>query len=104
MILHQNNPIITDIFLRAQDKKTLVESINEEEMEGLIRRYVTQVKQAVNDYETKFEKRIRSLRVVSNVPKIDHYLGKETVQNIMLSFPCLKRCSKSFKTQRNFGF
>jgi len=76
MILHQNNPIITDIFLRAQDKKTLVESINEEEMEGLIRRYVTQVKQAVNDYETKFEKRIRSLRVVSNVPKIDHYLGK----------------------------
>ena len=37
MILYENNPIITDIFIRGQDRKTLVESDNQEEMEALVR-------------------------------------------------------------------
>ncbi len=41
MILYDNNPIITDIFIRAQDRTTLIESNNQEEMEALVRRYIT---------------------------------------------------------------
>ena len=75
MILYNNNPIITDIFLRSQDRKTLQESNNQEEMEALVRRFITQVKQAIGDFETKYEKRIRNLKVASNLVKVDEYLA-----------------------------
>ena len=75
MILYENNPIITDIFIRSQDRKTLTESNNQEEMEALVRRYMTQVKQAVQDFETKYEKRIRNLKVSSNLPNVEEYLS-----------------------------
>ena len=75
MILYENNPIITDIFIRSQDRKTLIESNNQEEMEALVRRYMTQVKQAVQDFETKYEKRIRNLRVTSNLQNVEEYLA-----------------------------
>jgi len=75
MILYENNPIITDIFIRSQDRKTLEESNNQEEMDALVRRYMTQVKQAIQDFETKYEKRIRNLRVTSNLPNVEEYLG-----------------------------
>ena len=76
MILYENNPIITDIFLRGQDRQTLKDSNNQEEMEALVRRFITQVKQAVSDFETKYEKRIRNLKVVSNLPNVEQYIGK----------------------------
>ena len=75
MILYENNPIITDIFIRGQDRKTLIESDNPEEMEALVRRYITQVKQAVQDFETKYEKRIRNLKVTSNLQNVETYLA-----------------------------
>ena len=75
MILYNNNPIITDIFLRSQDRKTLQESNNQEEMEALVRRFITQVKQAIGDFETKYEKRIRNLKVSSNLVKVEEYLA-----------------------------
>ena len=75
MILYENNPIITDIFIRGQDRKTLVESSNPEEMDALVRRYITQVKQAVQDFETKYEKRIRNLKVTSNLENVETYLA-----------------------------
>ena len=75
MILYENNPIITDIFIRAQDRTTLIDSNNQEEMEALVRRYITQVKQAVQDFETKYEKRIRNLKVTSNLPNVETYLA-----------------------------
>ena len=75
MILYENNPIITDIFIRSQDRKTLVESNNPEEMDALVRRYITQVKQAVQDFETKYEKRIRNLKVTSNLENVETYLA-----------------------------
>ena len=75
MILYENNPIITDIFIRSQDRTTLINSDNQEEMDALVRRYVTQVKQAVQDFETKYEKRIRNLKVVSNLTNVETYLG-----------------------------
>ena len=75
MILHENNPIITDIFIRSQDRSTLIHSDNQEEMDALVRRYTTQVKQAIQDFETKYEKRIRNLKVVSNLTNVDIYLA-----------------------------
>ena len=39
MILYDNNPIITDIFLRSQDRKILMESQDQEEKEALVRRF-----------------------------------------------------------------
>jgi type IV pilus assembly protein PilN len=75
MILYENNPIITDIFIRGQDRKTLIDSDNPEEMDALVRRYITQVKQAVQDFETKYEKRIRNLKVTSNLENVETYLA-----------------------------
>jgi len=75
MILYDNNPIITDIFIRSQDRKTLQESNNQDEMDALVRRYMTQVKQAVQDFETKYEKRIRNLKVTSNLSNVEDYLA-----------------------------
>jgi len=75
MILYDNNPIITDIFLRGQDRQILKDSKNQEEKEGLVRRFITQVKQAVQDFETKYEKRIRNIKVVSDLNNIEEYLS-----------------------------
>jgi len=76
MILYENNPIITDIFIRSADRNTLKLSDNQEEMDALVRRYTTQVKQAIQDFETKYEKRIRNLKVVSNLENVDNYLER----------------------------
>ena len=84
MILYDNNPIITDIFIRGQDRKILQDSQNNEEKEGLVRRYVTQVKQAIQDFETKYEKRIRNIKVVSDIKNVDEYLAsfRKALMNI----------------------
>ena len=75
MILYNNNPIITDIFLRGQDRKILKESQDQEEKDALVRRFMTQVKQAIQDFETKYEKRVRNIKVVSNLSNVDDYLS-----------------------------
>ena len=75
MILYDKNPIITDIFIRSQDRSTLQNSDNQEEMDALVRRYINQVKQAVQDFEQKYEKRIRNVKVVSNLQNVETYLA-----------------------------
>ena len=75
MILYDNNPIITDIFIRNQDREILINGNNPEEIEALVRRYLNQVKQAIQDFETKYEKRIRNVKVISRIPDIENYLG-----------------------------
>ena len=84
MILYDNNPIITDIFIRGQDRKILQESQDAEEKEGLVRRYVTQVKQAIQDFETKYEKRIRNIKVVSDIESVEDYLAsfRKSLMNV----------------------
>ena len=75
MILYDNNPIITDIFLRSQDRKILLDSQDQEEKEALVRRFITQVKQAVQDFETKYEKRIRNIKVVSDLKNVENFIS-----------------------------
>ena len=84
MILYDNNPIITDIFIRGQDRNTLLNSDNQEDMDALVRRYVTQVKQAIQDFETKYEKRIRNLKVVSDLENVEDYLSifRKSLMNV----------------------
>ena len=84
MILYNNNPIITDVFLRGLDRKILLESEDHEEKEGLSRRFTTQLKQAIQDFETKYEKRIRNVKVVSSLPNVEDYLSsfRKNLSNI----------------------
>ena len=74
MILYENNPIITDIFIRGQDRNTIKDISNQEDTEAFTRRYITQVKQAISDFEVKYEKRIRNIKVVSSEKNIDTFL------------------------------
>ena len=76
MILNENNPIITDIFIRGQDRKTIKDPSDQEEADAFSRRYITQVKQAINDFEVKYEKRIRNIKVISNEQNVEDFLGR----------------------------
>ena len=76
MILNENNPIITDIFIRGQDRKTIKDPSDQEETDAFSRRYITQVKQAINDFEVKYEKRIRNIKVISNENNVEDFLGR----------------------------
>jgi len=79
MIIHENNPIITDVFLRQQEKqfiKNIKELINDtDEGANIIRRYAMQIKQALNDYESKYDSKINNIKVVSNLNNIKEILN-----------------------------
>ena len=73
MIIHNNIPVITDIFLRPQEKQHILDIVNEQiptEAEAVIRRYAMQIKQAITDYEAKYENKITSIQVVSSLKNI----------------------------------
>ena len=77
MIIHNNTPIITDIFLREQEKQYLNEVTNEQistEADAVIRRYTMQLKQAITDYEAKYENKITTIQVVSSLKNISFLL------------------------------
>jgi type IV pilus assembly protein PilN len=78
MIIHNNIPIITDVFLRPQEKQSLIQSSEAQitpEGESVIRRYAMQIKQAVNEYETKYESKIHTINVVSSLKNIKKLLS-----------------------------
>ena len=77
MIIHNNIPIITDIFLRPQEKQSILQanpSQENDESRNVIRRYAMQIKQAINDYEAKYESKINSINVVSSLKNIKDLL------------------------------
>jgi type IV pilus assembly protein PilN len=77
MIIHNNTPIITDIFLREQEKQYLNDVTNEQistEADAVIRRYAMQIKQAITDYEAKYENKITTIQVVSSLKNISFLL------------------------------
>ena len=77
MIIHNNTPIITDVFLR-QPEKEMMNQINEgptnTEAEAVVRRYAMQIKQALSDYEAKHENKITNIQVVSSLKNISNIL------------------------------
>jgi len=77
MIIHNNTPIITDIFLREQEKQYLNDVSNEQistEADAVIRRYAMQIKQAITDYEAKYENKITTIQIVSSLKNISFLL------------------------------
>jgi type IV pilus assembly protein PilN len=77
MIIHNNIPVITDIFLRPQEKEYLIDIKSEQistEADAVIRRYAMQIKQAITDYESKYENKITSIQVVSSLKNISFIL------------------------------
>ena len=77
MIIHNNIPVITDIFLRPQEKEHILDIKSEQlstEADAVIRRYAMQVKQAITDYESKYENKITSIQVVSSLKNISFIL------------------------------
>ena len=75
MIIHNNIPVITDVFLR-QPEKEILSSMSEQsnpEAEAVVRRYAMQVKQALADYEAKYEK-INNIQVVSSMKNISNVM------------------------------
>ena len=77
MIIHNNTPIITDIFLREQEKQYLNDVTNEQistEADAVIRRYAMQIKQAITDYEAKYENKITTIQIVSSLKNLSFLL------------------------------
>ena len=73
MIIHNNIPIITDIFLRQPEKDSMgnfVSSSVNAENQAIIRRYSMQLKQAITDYEGKYNSKINNIQVVSTLKNI----------------------------------
>ena len=87
IIIHNNIPIITDIFLRPQEKSILT-SVTEnnipQEAEDLIRRYTLQVKQAIADYETKFQSKISDIKIITSLKNYEVFMKmfKNNILNV----------------------
>ena len=77
MIIHNNIPIITDIFLRSPEKQSILNAKPNQENDdstNVIRRYAMQIKQAISEYENKYEAKINTINVVSNLKNIKDLL------------------------------
>ena len=78
MIIHNDTPIITDIFLRQPEKELLTSlsqtSESNAEAQAVIRRYAMQLKQALNDYEGKYDSKIYNIQVISSLNNIDNII------------------------------
>jgi len=78
MIIHNNIPVITDIFLRQPEKENLNsidEATTNTETDAVVRRYAMQIKQALADYEAKYENKISNIQVVSSMKNISSLLN-----------------------------
>ena len=78
IIIHDNIPIITDIFLRPNEKELLAQykggGVQDTDTESVIRRYSMQLKQALSDYESKYSTKINSIKIVSSLNNIDNLI------------------------------
>ena len=77
IIVHDNIPIITDIFLRPNEKEILSQhsgSIQNNDTDSVVRRYSMQLKQALNDYESKYSSKINNIKIVSSLNNIEEII------------------------------
>ena len=87
IIIHSSIPIITDIFLRPQEK-SILQSVSEnnitQEAEDLIRRYTLQIKQAIADYESKFQSKISDIKIITSLKNYEVFMKmfKNNILNI----------------------
>ena len=76
LVVKDNAPHITDIFVKDSDTKDLERgSFSDEDLEGFFSRYTMQVRQILSDYESKYSSaRIKTLYVISDMVNIRNYL------------------------------
>ena len=79
IIVHDNIPVITDIFLRTNEKEALANysgsiQSGENDATNVIRRYSLQLKQALGDYEGKYGTKINNIKVISNLNNIEELI------------------------------
>ena len=77
IIVHDNIPIITDIFLRPNEKDLLGQfdgNIQNTDTESVVRRYCMQLKQALSDYESKYSSKINNIKIVSSLANIEELI------------------------------
>ena len=76
LVVKDNAPHITDIFVKDSDTRDLERgSFSDEELEGFFNRYTMQVRQILSDYESKYGSgRIKTLYVISDMTNIRNYL------------------------------
>ena len=77
IIVHDNIPIITDIFLRPNEKDLLGQfdgNIQNTDTESVVRRYCMQLKQALSDYESKYSSKINNMKIVSSLGNIEELI------------------------------
>ena len=77
IIVHDNIPIITDIFLRPNEKDLLGQfdgNIQNTDTESVVRRYCMQLKQALSDYESKYTSKINNIKIVSSLTNIEELI------------------------------
>ena len=83
MIINEGKPFITDIFLKEADQQLLSQA-SDEELQGIMKRFNSQFKQIISEFEIKFEKRIRNIKVSSNLVNLENHLSilKKNFANI----------------------
>ena len=77
IIVHDNIPIITDIFLRPNEKDVLAQhsgNVQNNDTDSVVRRYSMQLKQALNDYESKYSSKINNIKIVSSLNNIEEII------------------------------
>ena len=77
IIVHDNIPIITDIFLRPNEKELFsqhAENMQNEDLNNVVRRYCMQLKQALSDYESKYTSKINNIKIVSSLNNIEELI------------------------------
>ena len=78
MIIYNNMPIVKDIFLKPQEKQMLVQARetqqNNSEVENVIRRFCMQIKQILNEHESKYQTKINAINVVSGLKNIKYFI------------------------------
>ena len=77
IVVHENIPIITDIFLRPNEKEILSQhsgNMQNDDTDSVVRRYCMQLKQALNDYESKYSSKINNIKIVSSLINIEELI------------------------------
>ena len=78
MIIYNNMPIVKDIFLKPQEKQMLAQVLEiqqkNSEVENVIRRYCMQIKQILNEHESKYQTKINAINVVSGLKNIKYFI------------------------------
>ena len=86
LILHQDSPFISDIYLSEKDRNSLLDpDASEELLKGISGRFAMQVSQMISSYQSKYKiQEIDSLLLSSTMPVIDRIVDhfNESMPNI----------------------